>query len=114
MSYDVELRDKEANLCKVPRFDEGGIRIINLEDGSSGTEFAELNVTYNYTKFFNFRSLNGRKANDTIKELSVAVELLGTIQDENYWAKTSGNAGYACDILLGWARLHPEAIWDVN
>ncbi len=28
-----------------------------------------------------------------------------------YWAPTSGNAGYALNILLGWAKIHPDAVW---
>ena len=28
-----------------------------------------------------------------------------------YWKPTPGNAGYALNILLGWAREHPDAVW---
>lgn len=36
----------------------------------------------------------------------------GAIRDGGaYWKPTEGNAGYALNILLGWARMHPEAVW---
>jgi len=87
--------------------------------------------------------LYGKRAKDTIERLEKAVELLSTDQyvrtvdncnkcgfrtgvgkgladpysDENrrgdYWAPTPGNAGYALNILLGWAREFPEGEWDL-
>ena len=87
--------------------------------------------------------LYGKRAKDTIERLEKAVELLSTDQyvrtvdncvkcgfrtgvgkgladpysDENrrrdYWAPTPGNAGYALNILLGWAREHPEGEWSL-
>src|SRR4029077_6146288 len=39
---------------------------------------------------------------------------VGTERDDDYWAPTDGNAGYAASILLGWAKQHPEATWRVS
>ena len=32
----------------------------------------------------------------------------------DYWAPTPGNAGYALNILLDWARQYPEATFDAT
>ncbi len=120
MSYDIELRDPNTTLkctetkedyhpmVKVPEFTEGGTYPIG------GTDVADLNVTYNYAKHFDYRQLNGMKAEDSVPILQEAVDRLGTEQTNDYWAGTPGNAGYACNILLEWAKLHPSAIWDVT
>ena len=31
-----------------------------------------------------------------------------------YWKPTDGNAGYALSILLSWAQLHPQGVWEGN
>jgi len=47
--------------------------------------------------------------------LAHVVEVLG---DEpyktDYWAPTPGNAGHAAAILLGWAKLYPDATFEVH
>ena len=88
------------------------------------------------------RWLHGKTGKDTIGRLENAVELLGTNQytrtvdncdrcgfhigigdgladpfsEENrrhdYWAPTAGNAGYALNILLGWAKENPNGTWS--
>jgi len=87
------------------------------------------------------RWLHGKTGRDTIGRLENAVELLGTNQYErtvdncdrcgfhtgigdgladpyskenrrhDYWAPTAGNAGYALNILLGWAKENPDGKW---
>ena len=59
-------------------------------------------------------SLHGRVACKTIPELEKCVSKLGTVRDENYWRSTPGNAGHAINILLGWAKQHPDAVWEVH
>ena len=112
MSYDVELRQDEK-VVKVESHEEGGTYVMG------GCDSARLNITYNYAPVyallhFSIRDLNGCQAKDTIRRLVHTVEKLGTYQDEDYWAATTGNAGYAANILLNWALLYPEAIWEVT
>ena len=58
---------------------------------------------------FHPRSLN---LPEYARELSSAIAA-GIVYDTGgYWASTEGNAGYALSILLGWARMHPDAIWS--
>lgn len=109
MSYWVNLTDKDTgDLVPVPTFQEGGTLVV----GGSGS--ADLNVTYNYCKRFDFKSLGGKTAEVTIPVLTAAVMELGVVRDPDYWAPTPGNAGHACNILLGWAHLHPKAVWEVR
>lgn len=98
----------------VPRHTHGGTHALG------GTQEAELNVTYNYSGHFvkhlhseGIKWLSGKKASDTIEQLKKAVEVLGIIQDDDYWNPTTGNAGHALCILLEWAKLYPEGVWRV-
>jgi len=116
MSYDLGLypvkdvtEDTEA--VEVEHFTEGGTRPIN------GTTLAELNITYNYSKFYylhidkelGIRWLYGRKAKTCTDRLKFAVTALGTSRDQDYWKPTAGNAGHALSILLEWSKNNPEA-----
>lgn len=120
MSYDISLVDLNSDPIgdddetpyhkplTVDRHCEGGTYVLG------GMTDADLNTTYNYGRYFNFRGLHGRTGRETIKEMAVAVETLGTERDDNYWASTPGNAGYAVSILLRWARQHPDGVWQVT
>jgi alanyl-tRNA synthetase len=57
--------------------------------------------------------LRDRKAKDTIEGLENAVKVLGLVTSDNYWEATKGNAGYALNVLLSWAKQYPEAEWMV-
>lgn len=113
MSYDVSL-ERDGRPVEVQQHSEGGTYVIG------GTNSAELNITYNYSPYFyehldkdkGLRWLYGRKAKDCITRLEQAVKALGTKQSHDYWEKTAGNAGYALNILLGWAKQHPDAMFD--
>jgi hypothetical protein len=115
MSYDVELHDpKTGSLVEVPLHESGG----NVALG--GTTGAWLNITYNYSEYFyqhldaeqGLRWLYGKTGAETVERLQAAIMVLGTVQDSNYWLSTPGNAGYALSILLSWAHMHPDAVWD--
>jgi hypothetical protein len=115
MSWYVMLYAGEE-CVKVESHEEGGTYVLG------GTDVADLNVTYNYSWFYyrfldaedGLYWLNGKKAKDTIERLEKAVEELGTDQYQNdYWAPTHGNAGHALNILLVWAKQHPDAMWEV-
>lgn len=115
MSYWISLYEKKPDengeggkIATVDRFQEGGTQPVG------GTNEAEINVTYNYSKHFDYRSLHNLRAEDTILKLKKAVQELSTIRDVDYWADTPGNAGYACSILLAWAKANPDAWWNVN
>ena len=75
---------------------------------------AELNVTYNYGELFDFHWLDGKKASDTITKLQDAVTDLGIDKDPDYWLPTPGNVGYACNLLLQWAKQYPDIVWAVS
>ncbi len=109
MSWWVSLNDPAtSSLVTVERFTDGGTYAIG------GSTEADLNVTYNYGRHFDFNALDGKKAADTIPVLEEAVQRLGTEQDADYWNPTPGNTGHACAILLAWARQHPDAVWRVR
>jgi len=79
-----------------------------------GCDVADLNVTYNYAKWFDFRALDGRVARDVAPLLRGFVEKHGTQRDPDYWKPTPGNVGAACARLLGWAECYPDARFDVD
>jgi hypothetical protein len=126
MSYWVYLRDDAGNLVEVPRHAEGGTVAV------AGTPTAELNVTYNYSRYYKrtfsyilflegrevsdagIRWLDGKPAGETTSVLEQAVSILGTDQSDDYWEATEGNAGHALSILLDWATQHPEATFEVS
>ena len=124
MSYWVYLKDKDGNMLQVPSHSEGGTRVMG------GTTEAELNVTVNYYAQFvkvnlDFRerdsvgrngktAIHGKRAGDLIPQLKDAVKTLGTVRDDNYWSSTPGNAGFALSILLRWAELHPDGVFEVH
>jgi len=115
MSYWVYL-EKGGGPVNVPTHTEGGTYAVG------GINKAEINITWNYSKYYyrhldeedGIRWLHGKVARDTIERLALAVLILGTERDDDYWASTPGNAGYALSILLGWAREYPDAEWRVS
>lgn len=122
MSYDVSL-ECDGKTVQVDNHSEGGTYAVG------GTEVADLNITYNYAEVyslfdFNIRDLDGKRAGDTIETMARIVSKTGTAQyqrsvgigswEPDYWAPTPGNAGHALNMLLGWARQHPDAVWHVS
>lgn len=116
MSWWVCLTDEDGESLEVPAHEEGGTYALG------GLPFAELNITYNYSKHYykylnekeGLRWLDGKRAKDTITMLDYAVGNLGVKRSSDYWNATRGNAGYALRILLQWANKHPEGIWRVS
>ncbi len=115
MSYWVHLQNKNKPVV-VPNHEFGGTHVLG------GTTNAELNVTYNYSKFYyghldkelGLKWLDGKKAKDCLSRLREAVEALGHEQDTDYWKPTAGNAGFALLVLGSWAGLNPEAVFSVD
>ena len=112
MSYWIYL-EKDGKTVEVDNHSEGGTYVLG------GTTEADMSVTYNYSMVtipvgFRFSGLHDVSAADSIPTLERVVKELGTEQDDDYWAPTPGNAGYAANILLKWARQHPDAVWRVS
>jgi hypothetical protein len=107
MSYWIYLEDEDGPV-EVERHAEGGTYAIG------GVDCAEVNVTYNYARHFDFRALNQKQAKETLPILEVAVHELGTERSDDYWEPTPGNAGAAVALLRDWARQRPDAVWDVH
>ncbi len=138
MSYDIHLSNpgRERSVI-VNHFKEGGTQPLN---GTNEADL-NITYNYGWFFFHlldkdkGLRWLYGKKAKDCIKRLENAVKELGTnryyrhpdgfkfnndkehdFETESmihdYWAPTPGNAGYALNILLEWAREHPEAVFD--
>lgn len=118
MSYDVDLIDQDGQLVQVEHHEaDGGTYVVG------GTNDASLNITYNYGSIYSLvdpdyeglaEQLDGKSALQTTAWLERMVAALGTHQYRDYWAPTPGNAGHALNILLGWAREHPDARWEVS
>ena len=114
MGYDIYLakripeENESIETFPVTRFCEGGVQQLG------GCTSTEISITYNYSKLFSFGDLDGQRAIDTISELEEATIKYGIRTSDNYWDPTPGNVGYACQILLGWAKIYPEAFWVVH
>lgn len=116
MSWWVYLYGDGPDALEVPTHSEGGTHVMG------GIGRAELNITWNYSEWYyqeldrkdGLQWLKGKKAKDCMERLERAVTALGTNQNSDYWKSTRGNAGYALNILLGWARLHPEGVFEVH
>lgn len=115
MSYNICLRDPQTGaIASVPRHFEGGTIAID------GKEDADINITYNYSRFFKEHLdpklgicwLYNKRAKDVIPKLEVAVKQLGTSTDPDYWKATAGNAGHALNVLLSWAKMHPDCVFE--
>ena len=119
MGYDICLWDTGKYLAKVPRHNEGSVQQYSA-DGGGGTVSAEISVTFNYNSIYHLvlgkglgEILTGKYAKDTIPALTKVVEKCGTNTYKDYWAATPGNAGSIAALLLDWAKLYPDGVWEV-
>lgn len=108
MSFWIKLVDKDNNTVQTTPHTEGGTIVLG------GNSDCDLNITYNYSNLYrlvNFdpEDLNDKIALTVIPTLERVVKELGTTQFSDYWAPTPGNAGYAMNILLQWAKQHPHS-----
>ena len=62
MSWWVYL-ETDGDTLQVPSFMEGGTQPLD------GNDVSKINITYNYGKHFDFKSLHDQKASDTIDKL---------------------------------------------
>jgi hypothetical protein len=124
MSYSIYLEDrKTGKTVTVPKFCEGGTVQAEVVDGKlvpCGWTEAKMDITYNYWVFYHdtisegksIRFIYGKTGAEVIPILDKAISTLGTVRDEDYWKPTPGNAGHALSVLLSWARLHPDAVFE--
>ena len=113
MGYYIQLTDKSGDPVQVTQHKSGSTYL------NGGTTEAEINITYNYAKYFKetidkdngIRWIYNKTGEMCIPRLHSAVRELGTVTDEDYWSATPGNVGHILSILLAWAKLHPNAIF---
>lgn len=116
MGWDISLVDPKEGCVKVESHVQGSIYMLG------GNEYAEMGVTYNYSKFYKdaldkekgFRWLHGKKGKECVKRLKEATKKLGTDFSGDYWEPTPGNAGVILDTLKKWAEEHPKAVFDIS
>ena len=131
MSYDVSLCDPVTNeVIEVPvkHFMFGGIMQLG------GSNELYVNITYNYSKIIDPKFdeslielgitpdenenyvyyLSGKKAIETIPVLEKTIEKLGNDVDDDYWKATEGNSKRALNILLTFAQMRPDGIWQCH
>jgi hypothetical protein len=114
MSYDLGLFNKEGKVFQSDLIQEGGTQVLG------GTRATILNITYNYAHWYykylsprkGLRWLYGKTGKQCIKRLEEAVKKLGTKTNNDYWKDTKGNAGFALNILLKWAKEFPEGVFN--
>ena len=115
MSYDIDLVDPVTGSClqlDEPHQMKGGTYAVG------GTNFAELNITYNYSGIFHkvlgadgIRTIYGETGADSIPVLEDAIAALGDDVDPDYWTATEGNAKRSLCQLLALAKLRPDGVW---
>ena len=116
MSYDIELIDpvtKQTVELDAPHHMRGGTYAVG------GDTRARLNVTYNYVFHFcdvlgedGIRSIYGKTGAESIRMLQDAAQRLGDDVNQDYWARTEGNAKRALLQLAALAQMRPDGIWQ--
>ena len=118
MGWDVSLKINHEPV-KVPEFCFGSIVKANESLEPINNNEANMVVTYNYSNVYaiihlHLRHFDGVLARDTIDLLKYGVNKLGVkTWDRDYYAPTPGNAGFALSLMLSWAELYPDAVWEI-
>lgn len=86
-----------------------------------GTDTAELNVTYNYSRFFyrvlgegGLRGLHGKPARETLPLIEQGIKRLKGDASEDYWEATEGNARKALEQMKAMSLALPECVWEIG
>ena len=133
MSWDVDLCDPVTNEVLEldnPHFMRGGTYAVD------GTREMSLNITFNYTRFYNdafkggFRALDGVSAVESIPILKAAIEKIKdpltpdlsqeeredyeSQQATGYWMPTKENCLRPLYQLLSLAQMRPDGVWRVD
>ncbi len=99
MSWWIHLENEKEEIIDTDEVRcEGGTQVFG------GSSTAELNVTYNYSNYFDFKILEGMSAEKSIPLLKNKIHELGDDTDEDYWKSTEGNVKTALNILLDFAE----------
>ena len=116
MSYDIKLiHPVNGDILELdsPHHMKGGTYQVG------GTAKAEINITYNYSKFFSelfgekgIRFIYGMSGSESIEHLEECIPLLKDDLTDNYWDATEGNAKAALCQLLALAKMRPDGVWD--
>jgi hypothetical protein len=105
LSYNISI-ERDDEILKIPLHTEGGTYAMG------GSDEADLNVTYNYSKLFRLANLDGMTVNDALVILAHKVAEFGVNQSNDYWQVTPGNVGHACMVVMSWCmeaiRQQPE------
>lgn len=98
-----------------------------------GSNSLSVNTTYNYDEVINDKFnealkenniepdphgpyahyLEGKTGAETIPIIKSTIDKLGDDVDEDYWKATEGNAKRSLYILLAFAQMRPDGIWEV-
>lgn len=117
MSYDIDLSDPVTGATI--KFENkhhmtGGTYAVG------GTNYASLNVTYNYAPHYyrvfvggkGIRTIYGLTGTESIPLLDTAIAQLSDDTSNDYWEPTEGNAKQALLKLKAIAQMRPDGIWD--
>ena len=125
MGYDITLCDGhsgETIRLSEPHFHQGSTFAVG------GTDECWLAVTFNYNEIYAnprfcpafrgltlYEVLHNNQAGHVIEVLERAIEQLGTQNYKaDYFAPTPGNAGHALIPLVEWAKMYPDAVFQVS
>jgi hypothetical protein len=119
MSYDLYLRHpetKEVMQLAAKQNIRGGTYALD------GTDRAELNITYNYSKWWekasgkggHLRDLDGVSGKDSIPVLRNAINNLDNDVSKDYWEPTEGNVKAALFNMILLAGQCPDGVWSIN
>jgi hypothetical protein len=119
MSYYVKMYDPETKKTVNFKYKHGyqGSNFI-----LGGTTEAFVNITYNYAKYYKetidkdtgLYSLHNKTGKEALPIIQKAINELGIDYNENYWAATRGNAGYALLAIEFFCRMRPDGIIKVD
>lgn len=113
MSYWIRLETMNGDLIDTGTSrEEGGTYQVG------GSNMSELNVTYNYSKHFDFNLLHDLTAKGAMPILLKKFSELKDNEVKNYWYPTEGNTRKAISILLAFVRYavgkNIDAVFKVN
>lgn len=112
MSYSISIVDKKTNKTVLVNHDiKGSTYAIG------GSNLAEMDITYNYSKYYydkfgtyGIRSLYGKPLDEAIKILKKVITSFGDVlPSEDYWKPTKGNAKFALIDLLNLCEITRKA-----
>lgn len=84
-----------------------------------GSPEAEITITYNYSSHFRrvmgeegIRTIYGMTGAESIPVIKKAMAALKNDASPDYWEPTEGNAKRALAMLLAFAQMRPDGVWE--